>query len=165
MNNKIRTLSELKEILRREKENGKIIVTTNGSFDLMHSAHVALLEKAKKEGDILIVLLNSDASIKRNKGEKRPIIPQEERAKMLAGLASVDYIIIFEEDKPLRVLEEIKPNKHVKGGTFLVGRINEERDLISNWGGEFKHFELESGFSTTEIIETILQRYGNSSLL
>src|SRR3989344_7858927 len=103
MIDKIKTPEEIKVIAEKLKEHGEIVVTTSGSFDIMHSAHVHFLSKAKREGDVLIVLLNSDESIKRNKGLKRPIIPQKERAKMLAALNSVDYVVLFDEDKPLKL--------------------------------------------------------------
>jgi len=135
----------------------KIVVTTNGTFDILHIAHVNLLQKAKKLGDILIVLINSDASVKRNKGQNRPIITEQERAEMLASLSCVDYVMIFDEDKPLDLISKIKPNIHVKGGSFIEERIKEERDLLAQWGGEFKNFELEKGYSTTNIIEKILK--------
>jgi len=135
----------------------KIVVTTNGTFDVLHLAHVHLLQKAKEQGDILIVLINSDASVKRNKGEKRPIVPEQERAGMLASLDCVDYVMIFDEDKPLNLLSKIKPNIHIKGGSFIQERIQEEQDLLAQWDGEFKSFELEEGLSTTKIIEKILK--------
>jgi len=106
----------------------------------------------------LIVLLNSDSSIKRNKGEKRPIIPQEERAKMLESLKCVDYVFIFDEDKPLNYLTKIKPDVHVKGGSYLPDRIKEEKELIESWGGKLKMFELEDGFSTTNLIQKIVDK-------
>jgi D-beta-D-heptose 7-phosphate kinase/D-beta-D-heptose 1-phosphate adenosyltransferase len=154
---KIKTQREIEQIAAELREQGKIIVTTNGSFDILHYAHVNLLEKAKKQGDVLIVMLNSDSSVKKNKGENRPIIPENERARMLAALECVDYIVIFDEDKPLNLLEKIKPNKHVKGGSFIPERVKEEADLLLGWGGEFKNFELEEGFSTTNIINKILE--------
>jgi len=157
--NKFKTLEELRDISSKLKEEGKILVTTNGSFDILHSAHLNILEKAKGEGDVLIVLLNSDNSVRRDKGEKRPIILEDERATMLSALAAVDHIVIFDEDKPLRILEEIKPHKHVKGGSFVEERIREEKELLESWGGEFKNFELEEGFSTTNIVDSILERY------
>lgn len=155
---KIKTQEEIEQIARQLRESGKIIVTTNGSFDILHYAHVNLIEKAKNEGDVLIVLLNSDSSIKRNKGESRPVIGERERAKMLAALEHVDYVVVFDEDKPLNLIEKIKPHKHVKGGSFIEERIKEERDLLAKWNGEFKNFELEDGFSTTNIINKILEK-------
>ncbi|MBI2629574.1 adenylyltransferase/cytidyltransferase family protein [Candidatus Pacearchaeota archaeon] len=159
MRNKIKTKQEIEKIAEELREKGKKIVTTNGSFDILHYAHVNLLEKAKNEGDVLIVLLNSDSSIKKFKGEQRPIIPQNERARMLEALESVDYVVIFEEDKPLELLKIIKPNKQVKGGSFILDRVREEKELVESWGGEFKNFELEDGFSTTNIINTILEKH------
>lgn len=154
---KIKTLEELKESLNNHKD--KKIVTTNGTFDILHLAHIHILEKAKSFGDILIVLLNSDESVKKNKGPSRPIIPEKERAEMLASLNCVDFIILFKEDKPLNLLKEIQPNIHAKGGTFIEERIKEEKDLLESWGGEFRNFELEEGYSTTNIIEKILNNH------
>ena len=157
---KIKTQDEIEEISRELKAKGKRIVTTNGSFDILHYAHVIILEKAKAEGDTLIVLLNSDSSIKRVKGDNRPIIPQNERALMLSALQCVDYVVIFDEDNPLSLIEKIKPNVHVKGGSFILERIKEEKDLLESFGGEFKNFELEEGFSTTNIINKVIEKYG-----
>ncbi|MDO8563638.1 MAG: adenylyltransferase/cytidyltransferase family protein [Nanoarchaeota archaeon] len=159
MDSKIKNIPEIEEIVRNLKEQGKTIVTTNGSFDILHLAHVNLLKKAKNEGDILIVLVNSDESIKRNKGKDRPIISQDERAEIIAALESVDYVVIFEEDKPLTLLEKIKPHKHIKGGSWDPIRMKEEKEFISTWKGEYKNFELEEGFSTTDIIERILEKH------
>jgi|SRR3989344_4781439 len=161
---KIKNLKELKEIIKSLKKENKTIVSTNGTFDILHISHVHILQKAKDFGDVLIVLLNSDSSVKRNKGKDRPIIHEKERAEMLAALNCVDYVIIFEEDKPLNILKELKPNIHVKGGTFLPERVKEEKDLLESWGGEFKTFELEEGFSTTNIIEKILKTYKNETV-
>ena len=154
---KIKNIQELKEIIKDLKD--KKIVTTNGTFDIIHGAHLRLLQKAKSLGDILIIFLNSDLSVKKNKGKNRPIIPEQERAEMLASLESVDYIILFDEDKPLKLLTELKPNFHVKGGSFIEERIKEEKDLLESWNGQFKNFELEEGYSTTNTIEKILKTY------
>lgn len=161
MRNKIKTYSEIEKIAQELRREGKIIVTTNGSFDILHYAHINLLEKAKNEGDDLVVLLNSDDSIRRFKGDKRPIIPENERANMLAALKSVDYVVIFNEDKPTELLKLIKPNMHVKGGSFIEERIKEEKELLESWGGEFKNYELEEGYSTTNVINTILKKHDN----
>lgn len=154
---KIKEPGEIEKIISK-LNGGKKIVTTNGSFDILHYAHINLLEKAKKEGDILIVLLNSDSSIERLKGKRRPIILQEERARMLAALECVDYVVIFNEDTPINILKKIKPSVHVKGGSFVKDRIKEEKDQLERWGGKFKNFELEEGFSTTNIINKILDK-------
>lgn len=156
---KIRTLPELKILVENLKHQNKIIVTTSGTFDILHQAHIHVLQKAKSLGDILIVFLNSDASVQKNKGPDRPIIPEKERAEMLASLEAVNHIILFDEDKPLNLLKELKPHFHVKGGSFIEERIKEERELLEIWSGKLKIFPLEEGYSTTSIIEKILQAY------
>ena len=156
---KIKDISELKIIAENLKHQNKRIVTTNGTFDVLHAAHINLLKKAKSQGDVLIVLLNSDSSVKKNKGQDRPIIPERERAEMLASLDSVDHVIIFDEDRPLKMLEELKPHIHVKGGSWDLERIEEERNLLETWSGKLKTFDLEEGYSTTNIIEKILKTH------
>ena len=160
---KIKSQEEIERIVEKLKKQGKTIVTTNGSFDILHSAHVNMLEQAKSQGDILILLLNSDSSIKRNKGDKRPIISENERARLLAGLQCIDYVVIFSEDTPLKVLEKIKPSIHVKGGSVEQLRISEEQSLLSKWKGKFIQLPLEAGLSTTNIIKKILEVFNNES--
>ena len=157
---KIKTRQEIQEIAKILREKGNKIVTTNGSFDILHFAHIKILQEAKRQGEKLVVLLNSDESIKRFKGSQRPIIPEKERAGMLASLECVDYVVIFNQDKPLELIEDIKPHIHAKGGSFIEERIKEEKQLLERWGGEFKNFELEEGFSTTNIINTVLEKNG-----
>lgn len=159
MRNKIKTLEEMKEIVKRYKEQGKRIATTNGSFDLLHIGHMYILEGAKRFTDILIVFLNSDNSIKRAKGPKRPIVPEKERAEMLSCLECVDYVVIFEEDKPLMQIKEIKPDFHIKGGSFVFENIKEERELITSWGGKHIILPPVEGYSTTNLISNILKSY------
>src|SRR3989344_625944 len=153
MPSKLLSQEEIPSLISKLK--GKVIVTTNGSFDILHPAHIRLLEKAKKEGDILIVLLNSDLSLKGFKGEKRPILQEKDRSDILSALESVNYILIFNEDTPLNILSKIRPNKHVKGGSFIPERIAKEKSLLESWGGELITFPLEKGYSTTSIIEKI----------
>lgn len=155
MREKIKAIKEIIDISNKLRGENKLIVTTNGSFDILHLAHVNLIEKAKKEGDTLIVLINSDDSIRKLKGEEKPIVPENERAEMLAALECVDYVVIFDEDDPLSLLDKIKPHKHVKGGSWDEERIRAEKELLAKWGGEFKNFELEEGYSTTNIIDKI----------
>ncbi len=157
MPSKLISQEEIVKISEKLKQKGRIVVTTNGSFDILHPAHINLLEKAKKEGDILIVLLNSDNSIKKLKGLTRPILTEKDRVIMLSALESVNYITIFEEDTPLNILEKIKPHIHVKGGSFIPERIKQEQSLLEKWRGKFKNFPLEEGYSTTSIIERILK--------
>lgn len=159
MPSKIKSSEEIAKIAEKLREKGKKIVTTNGSFDIIHPAHVRLLQKARKQGDFLIVLLNSDSSIKRFKGEKRPILMQDDRSIILSALKSVNYVVVFEEDTPLSLLEKIKPHVHVKGGSFLPERIAQEKALLSQWQGQLITFPLEEGYSTTSIIEKILKTF------
>ncbi len=161
MENKLKQIGDLEKIVDTLRQDKKLIVTTNGTFDILHYAHVILLQKAKNQGDVLIVLLNSDASVKKNKGEKRPIINQYERAMMLSSLQCIDYVTIFNEDTPLKYLEIIKPEFHVKGGSFIKERINQEKNLVERNKGVYIVFELEEGFSTTGIIDKIMASYNS----
>ncbi len=153
-------LLELEELLKRlERERaGKKVVFTNGCFDIIHAGHVDYLEKAKKLGDILVVGLNSDSSVKRIKGEKRPIIPQEMRAKVLRSLKPVDYVVVFEEDTPLRLIRAIKPDVLVKGGDWELERIV-GREFVESYGGEVKTIPFEFDISTSKIVERIIRLY------
>ena len=119
----------LREV-RRLRRAGKRIVTTNGSFDLLHIGHIRFLERASKLGDALIVLLNSDASIRKLKGPTRPILPQRIRAEMMAALRSVSYVTVFDNDNPLALLRRIKPDVHAKGGSWKPERIAAEKKLV-----------------------------------
>jgi len=160
---KLKDLLSLEKILKDLKSKDKKIVTTNGCFDLLHSAHLFLLKKAKEKGDILIVLINDDNSIKRYKGEKRPIIPEKQRAAMLSAMECVDYVLIYEEDTPLKVLECIKPDIHVKGKSYDLDKIKDEENLVSSWGGKLITINEpeQEGISTTKIIEDILKVHDN----
>ena len=109
-------------------------------------------------GDVLIILLNSDFSIKRFKGETRPILSESERAVMLSALESVNYVVLF-KDTPIKSLEMIRPDLHVKGGSFILERIKQEKELLETWKGELKQFPLEGGYSTTSIIDKIIKSY------
>lgn len=159
MRDKIKNISELKEIIEYCKREGKRIATTNGSFDILHIGHIYILESAKKLTDILIILLNSDSSIQRLKGPKRPIVSERERAEMLSALECIDYVIIFEEDSPLNLIKELKPDLHIKGGSFVLDKIKQEKDLVESWGGRHITLPLVEGYSTTSIIETILKNH------
>ncbi len=147
------SLEELLKILNRE-ERGKKIVFTNGCFDLIHLGHVRYLKKAKTFGDVLIVGLNSDSSVKRLKGKSRPIMPQTARAEVLAALNPVDYVVIFNEDTPERLISLIKPDVHVKGGDY-EGKELPEKSLVESYGGEVVIVDEEEGYSTTSLIEKI----------
>ena len=138
-----------------EIRKGKTLVTTNGSFDVLHVAHLRILQKAKAMGDLLLILLNSDISVKLNKGETRPIVPEEERMELLAGLECVDYILKFDDKEVQGVLEKIKPDVHVKGGTFIPKRVQVEKDLVEKHGGKHICLGKIGEYSTTNLIEKI----------
>jgi len=141
-------------ILRKSKK----IVFTNGCFDILHIGHIKYLEQAKKLGDILVVGVNSDESVKRLKGEKRPINRLSERMLMLDALKSVDFVTYFEEDTPYNLINDIKPHFLVKGGDWNIDQIVGSDIVIEN-GGQVLSLNFEEGFATTNIIEEIKKRY------
>ena len=155
---KIKNLDVLTGLLEAEKNRGKRIVFTNGCFDLLHVGHVKYLQKARSFGDILVLGLNSDASIRRLKGEKRPLIGEDERAHILAALDCIDYVVVFEEDTPLRLIEAIKPSVLVKGGDYTLDGVV-GRDVVEAYGGRVELVSFVDGKSTTNIIEKILESY------
>jgi len=152
------SLKELKAIRQKLKTENKKVVFTNGVFDLIHSGHVDYLVKAKALGDVLIVGLNSDKSVKKIKGDKRPILKQEERSFILANLKPVDYVILFDEDTPENLIKELVPDILVKGGDWTVDKIVGNDIVIKN-GGEVKSIEFVNPQSTSKIIDIILKRY------
>ncbi|HMW34039.1 MAG TPA: D-glycero-beta-D-manno-heptose-7-phosphate kinase [bacterium] len=137
----------------------KKIVFTNGCFDILHVGHITLLNQARALGDALVVGLNSDASVRRLKGEKRPIVSEQERAHILAALASVDYVVLFDEDTPLELIRQIQPDILVKGSDYTLDRVV-GRAEVESYGGRVALVDLVVGFSTTNIVESILQAYG-----
>jgi rfaE bifunctional protein nucleotidyltransferase chain/domain len=161
LDKKIKTLEQIEKIVGSLREENPLtkIVTTNGCFDLVHSAHVHTFERAKSFGDVLIVGLNSDKSVRAYKSPERPIVSQQQRSEMLAGLESVDYVVIFEETDPRNLLEIIKPDFHVKsvsGFKASPGFIDGvERSTVERNGGQVKLIEDINGVSTTDIIKKI----------
>lgn len=151
---------EIAEISERLKAEGKIIVFTNGCFDILHAGHVDYLNKAKAFGDILIVGLNSDSSIRRIKGDKRPIINENERAFLLSNLKAVDYVTLFYEDTPYELIKKIVPNVLVKGGDWSIENIV-GRDIVEQNGGIVKTIQFAYNQSTTNIIKRIANAYLN----
>lgn len=151
---------ELEELLGLlEKVRGKKkIVFTNGCFDILHAGHADYLNKAKSLGDILVVGINSDASVRRIKGEKRPILPQQMRAYLLDNLKPVDYVVIFEEDTPLELIKAIKPNVLVKGADWDLDRIV-GADFVLSYGGRVERIAFSFEISTSKIIERVLDLY------
>jgi len=150
-------LKDLLGILEGVRANKKIVFT-NGCFDILHAGHADYLKKAKSFGDILVVGINSDASIRRIKGEKRPIIPQEMRAYLLDSLKPVDYVVIFEEDTPLHLIKAIRPDVLVKGADWDIDRIV-GADFVLSYGGRVERIEFSFDISTTKIVEKILNLY------
>lgn len=157
--NKIKNLDVLAEIIAAEKSRGKKIVFTNGCFDLLHVGHVKYLQKARSLGDLLILGLNSDASIRRLKGEKRPLIGEDERAHILAALDCIDYLVVFDEDTPLNLIETLKPSILVKGGDYTLDGVV-GREVVEANGGRVELVQFVDGKSTTNIIGKILESYG-----
>jgi D-glycero-beta-D-manno-heptose 1-phosphate adenylyltransferase len=147
--------SLLAERLAPLRRAGKRIVFTNGCFDLLHPGHLHTLTQAKAFGDVLVVAINSDASVKRLKGDRRPILSQEERALMLSALAVVDYVTMFAEDTPLEVIRLLLPDVLVKGGDWGVDAVV-GRDVVEAHGGKVVLIPYQAGFSTTDIIERIM---------
>jgi rfaE bifunctional protein nucleotidyltransferase chain/domain len=159
---KIFAQEELKKELERIRKEGKTIAFTNGCFDILHVGHVRYLRDAKKTADVLILALNSDSSVRTIKGEKRPLIPQEERADVLAGLESVDYVTIFDEPTPLELIEYLKPDVLIKGGDWAEESIV-GRDAIRSWGGRVIVIPEIEGASTTNIVDKVLKVYGGGN--
>lgn len=138
----------------REAQPG-IVVFTNGVFDLVHPGHVALLEAARNEGDVLVVGLNSDASVRRlGKGEERPVVTETARARVLAGFEAVDCVVLFDEDTPFELIQALEPDVLVKGGDYTRA-TTVGADIVEARGGRVKHIELVDGFSTTTIVERL----------
>lgn len=156
---KIIKIIDVEKIIPLLKKQGKKIVFTNGCFDIIHPGHVIYLSEAKKLGDILFIGLNSDNSVKRLKGYKRPIFNENERATILSFLEMVDFICIFNEDTPYELIKLVKPDILVKGGDWSVENIV-GKDIVESYGGVVANIPYLEGKSTTGIIERILKVYG-----
>jgi len=157
---KIYSREKLKAEIDRLRRERKKIVFTNGCFDILHVGHTRYLREAKKQGDILILGLNSDESVRALKGEKRPLVPEKERADIVASLESVDYVTIFDELTPLELIEYLKPDILVKGGDWKEDEVV-GRESVGKWGGKVIIIPEIKGSSTTNIIEKIKKIYGN----
>ena len=154
---KIVTLEDLVARIEKIRPAGKKIVFTNGCFDILHVGHVRYLAEARSRGDMLIVGLNSDGSVRTIKGDKRPIVGQDHRAEVLASVGCVDYVVLFEEPDPLRLIQTLKPDVLVKGEDWAAEAIIGADD-VKSWGGKIARISFEEETSTTGIIQTILQR-------
>jgi rfaE bifunctional protein nucleotidyltransferase chain/domain len=158
--NKIMTRENLKAELDRLRRAGKKIVFTNGCFDILHVGHTRYLREAKKLGDVLVLALNSDSSVRSLKGEKRPLVPENERADVVASLESVDFVTIFAEATPIELIDYLKPHVLVKGGDWAEEKVV-GRESVQSWGGRVAIIPEIKGSSTTNIIEKIRKVYGS----
>lgn len=153
---KILTLQDL--LARFKTERPKVIVTTNGCFDIVHSGHVSYLDWAKSQGDCLVLLLNTDASVRRLKGPSRPIVNEADRAAVLAALSAVDYVCFFDEDTPIEALKAIHPDVHVKANQYTEETLP-EADVLKSMGTQMAFAPMLEGISTSDLIQRILKAY------
>ncbi|NDY43489.1 D-glycero-beta-D-manno-heptose 1-phosphate adenylyltransferase [Dissulfurirhabdus thermomarina] len=159
---KVLDLEALAAEVRRRQAAGQRVVFTNGCFDLLHAGHARYLEAARREGHALVVALNSDASVRGLKGPTRPITPQDQRARVVAGLEAVDYVVLFDDPTPLRVIEALRPDVLVKGADWAEDAIV-GADLVRARGGRVVRVPLVPELSTTAVVDRILQRGGPAS--
>lgn len=155
---KIRKRAELAPIVASLREQGKIVGLTNGVFDILHAGHVAYLEEARRHCDCLIVSLNTDKSVKEYKDPGRPLVPQKQRARVVAALACVDYVTFHEERRMRKTLQILRPSYYIKGGDYKPEQLT-SRDVVQKYGGDVLILPLEKGISTTAIIDRALEAY------
>lgn len=158
MKEKILSWPRLKIALQKEKAKKRKIVFTNGCFDLVHVGHLKVFKECRKWGDVLVLGLNSDSSIKRIKGPSRPIVPEKERAELLAALELIDYVVIFKQDTPEKLIQLVRPDVLIKGGDWKKGNI-----VGADVAKKVVRVPVIKGRSTTNIIEKILKVYGDKS--
>jgi rfaE bifunctional protein nucleotidyltransferase chain/domain len=158
MNSKIVDRQELQQQVQALKRRGRRVVFTNGCFELLHVGHVRYLEAARAQGDCLVVGLNSDGSVRQIKGPKRPVVPEQERAEVLASLACVDLVTIFDEPDPLATIRKVMPDVLVKGADWAEDAII-GREVVEGYGGRVVRIPVSEGASTTRIIERIIASY------
>ncbi|MDH4226879.1 MAG: D-glycero-beta-D-manno-heptose 1-phosphate adenylyltransferase [Deltaproteobacteria bacterium] len=151
-------LKKLLTCLKRQKAKRKKVVFTNGCFDILHAGHVRYLKKAASLGDVLVIGLNSDSSVRGIKGHKRPIVPEKERAEVLSALGFVDYVVLFGDSTPIKLITAVKPDILVKGADWKKGQIVGEDVVMAN-GGRVARIRLVKGLSTTNIVEKILKSH------
>lgn len=150
--------TDLAQTLFDLKQQGKRVVTTNGCFDVLHVGHLRYLQAARQVGDLLVVLLNSDLSTQLLKGPKRPIVPEAERAELLAGMSCVDFVTLFDETSPEKLLEQLQPSIHVKGGDYTEETLP-EAPLLKRIGTQMVFIPFIQGKSTTNVIQKIVDLY------
>jgi rfaE bifunctional protein nucleotidyltransferase chain/domain len=147
-------IDDLAVLVDGARRAGKVIVFTNGVFDLLHPGHLRYLQASRRHGDLLVVGMNSDRSVRAIKGESRPVTPEHERAEMLAALSCVDAVVVFDEDTPAALIERLEPDVLVKGEDWK-DRENPGREFVERRGGHMKFERFESGYSATAIIEKV----------
>lgn len=158
---KLKKLEALKSAVKKMQRDGKKVVWTNGCFDIMHVGHITYLLQARAVGDVLVVGLNSDASVRAIKGEKRPIINEQDRATVLASLECVDYLVLFDDPSPIKIIETLQPDVYAKGGDYTVDTINQdERRLVEDYGGSIAIIPGSEGHSTSNIVGKIMAEAG-----
>lgn len=163
MRDKIKSREELKEIVDRARTEGRKVAFTNGCFDLIHVGHTRYLQEAKKYGDIFIVAVNSDSSVRALKGDSRPIISEDQRAEVLAALGCVDYVTIFSELDPLKLITYLKPDFLVKGGDWAADTII-GKEVVEAEGGRVIRVSVIEGAATTNIVQRIIDRYAGEKV-
>jgi rfaE bifunctional protein nucleotidyltransferase chain/domain len=159
MSGKLKSLDELTAIAAQARKDGQTVVFTNGCFDLVHRGHVHILRQAKAAGDLLIVALNSDRSVKQIKGPKRPIMPETDRIELIEAMEMVNYVILFDEPNPTRLIDAIKPDVLVKGADWSADKVV-GAELVEKGGGRVVRVPYLESFSTSEIIERIVKQDG-----
>ncbi|MBY0552553.1 MAG: D-glycero-beta-D-manno-heptose 1-phosphate adenylyltransferase [Candidatus Obscuribacterales bacterium] len=145
---------QLEQLGEKLRQAGKTVVTTNGCFDILHVGHVRILQQARALGDVLIIGINSDASVRKLKGESRPINNEDDRAELLLALSAVDYVTVFDEDTPVEFLKLVKPNVHVKGADYRPENLA-ETPVVESFGGRVEILALVPGRSTTNVVSRI----------
>jgi rfaE bifunctional protein nucleotidyltransferase chain/domain len=156
---KIFSVEAVREAAHEQRRLGKRIVFANGAFDLLHAGHVRYLQGARQKGEWLVVGVNSDASVGRSKGPGRPVVPEAERAEIVAALECVDAVVLFEEDSPVRLLEEIRPDVHAKGTDYTPETVP-EREVVASYGGQTAIVGDPKEHATTKLIERIVRELG-----
>jgi D-beta-D-heptose 7-phosphate kinase/D-beta-D-heptose 1-phosphate adenosyltransferase len=155
---KVLSRQELTSALASDRLAGKRIVFTNGCFDLLHVGHITYLQEARSWGERLVIAVNSDASVRKLKGPQRPVISEQDRAAVLAALACVDYVVVFDEDTPLVLLDELRPDVLVKGGTYQHDEVV-GHELVESYGGRVVVTSMLADISTTAIVRAVTDRH------
>ena len=150
---------DIEAFCRILRDGGKTVVFTNGCFDILHAGHVRYLNAARAQGDVLVLGLNSDASVRRLKGPERPINSEQDRAEVVGALKAVDYVVIFDEPTAEQLIAKVKPDVYVKGGDYTLGTLPEAK-IVQSYGGRVEFVDLVAGRSTTNVIEKIRKLEG-----